>query len=147
MGMSELARLLDERLKKASNELMEARRLAKEANDRVDTLERRVERFGEALAEETGQEPAQPATETKKIGDDETTTPGINKAQIVRDVIFANLGRGVTTKDIREGFQKAGVTVHVNYPYAVIRRLKKNKTIREKNGRYYPMEPKKAGSE
>jgi hypothetical protein len=140
----QLAKLLKEELKTAEDELAEVRKLAKEANEKVSSLERRVERWKGALAEASGEEPAQSENEADGNGDVDTSASGINKAQIVRDVILSNAERGTTIKDIREAFQKRGVTIHVNYPYAVIRRGKKNKTIREKNERYYPAEMKQA---
>jgi outer membrane protein TolC len=136
--------MLSDELRTAEDELAEAKKSAKEANERAASLERRVERWKGALAEATGQEPTQPEKETQENDGDGKTIPEINKAQIVRDVILANAEHGATIKDIREAFQKKGVTIHVNYPYAVIRRGKKNKTIREKNERYYPAEPKRA---
>ena len=142
--MNQLAKLLTDELKAAEDELVGAKRLAKEANERVDSLTRRVERWRGALAEATGEEPAQPeATGAASLFVGGPATE-VNKAQIVRDVILANAEHGATIKDIREAFQKRGITIHVNYPYAVIRRGKKNKTIREKNERYYPAEPKRA---
>jgi hypothetical protein len=140
----QLAKMLSEELRTAEDELAEAKKLAKEANERAASLERRVERWRGALAEATGEEPVQ----TEATGTASLFVGGaaseVNKAQIVRDVILANAEHGATIKDIREAFQRKGVTIHVNYPYAVIRRGKKNKTIREKNERYYPAEMKRA---
>ena len=145
MAQSPLAKLLGEKLQSMKDELMEAQRIAKEANDRADSLATRVDAYRKALAAETGEGTPQP----EASGVDSLFVDGpeseINKSQIVRDIIFAKAEQGATTKDIREGFRKAGVNFHPNYPYSVIRRLKKNRTIREVRGKYYPMEPKKIG--
>ena len=144
MAQSPLAKLLEEKLRSMKDELMEAQRIAKEANDKADYLATKVDAYRKALSAETGEGTVQPEStgvDSLFVGEPASE---INKSQIARDVIFAKAEQGATAKDIREAFRKAGVSFHPNYPYAVIRRLKKNRTIREVRGKFYPIEPQKA---
>jgi len=58
---------------------------------------------------------------------------------MVRDLVTANAQFGTTIKDIRAAFTKAGVSFHPNYPYALVRRLKKRGTIKELRGKLFPV--------
>lgn len=144
--MTQLAKLLEEKLQSMKDELIEAQRIAKEANDRADSLAIRVDAYRKALAAETGEGTIQPEAKEEEVasGGDGLGSE-INKSQIVRDIILARAEQGATTKDIREAFRKAGINIHPNYPYSIIARLKRNRTIREVRGKYFPMEPKKVG--
>jgi hypothetical protein len=145
MSQSPLAKLLGEKLRSMNDELIAAQRIAKEANDKADSLASRVDAFRKALAAETGERTVQP----EKAGVDSlfVSEPAseINKSQIVRDVIFAMAERGATTADIRAGISKSGILFSPNYLYSVLQRLKRNQTIRIARGKYYPVEPSKAG--
>jgi hypothetical protein len=144
MVQSPLAKMLDDKLEITKTQLVEAQRIAKEANEKAELLASKVDAYRKALAAETGEGTVQP----EKTGFDSLfvgePASEINKSQIVRDVIFAMAERGATTKDIREGITKSEVPFSHNYLYSVLQRLKRNQTIREARGKYYPMEPKKS---
>jgi hypothetical protein len=145
MAQSPLAKLLGEKLQSMNDELIAAQRIAKEANDKADSLATRVDAYRKALAAETGEGTAKPektGVDSLFVGEPATE---INKSQIVRDVIFAMAERGATTADIRAGISKSGIIFSPNYLYSILQRLKRNQTIRIARGKYFPMEPKKVG--
>lgn len=145
MAQSPLAKMLEERLRATKDELDEAQRIAKKATDKAEFLASKVDAFRKALAAETEERKPQPEStgvDSLFVGEPATE---INKSQIVRDVIFAKAEQGATTKDIREGITKSGVVFSPNYLYSILQRLKRNRTIREARGKYYPMEPGKSG--
>lgn len=145
--MDQLIRLLEERLRTATADWEAAREEARVANEKVETLSRAVEAYRQTLAVERKENVAAPEPQSTQAPNDEEQAAEGNKSSIARELIFANIQRGVTPKDVREAFRRAGVSFHANYPYAVLRRFMKNKTVKKIRGRYYPMEPKKAGSE
>ena len=134
--MTQLEQLLRDRLKSSSSELEIAAKERDEKQRQVDVLTRKVEAFSQALKVESGEEeiPAPTASEVQQ----QPVNGDANKSQIVRDLVKANVDVGTTIKDIREAFNKAGVSYHANYPYAVWRRLKNNGTVREVKGKLYP---------
>lgn len=139
---AQLAKMITEQLQKAVAELAEAKQRAEDINAKVEYLARRVERWRGALAEATGEEPAKEGRTEDAVGDAADRDVDVNKSAIARKVLQANAARGVTPKDVREAFDKAGVSYHPNYAYAVLRRFRRNKTVRVMRGRYYPAEPR-----
>jgi hypothetical protein len=131
--VSQLEQLLQDKLNIATSELSIAQDQLNQAQRKVDSLTRRVDAFTHALAEERG-EGNSPVIESKK----ELSAGTDNKSQIVRDLVATNAQFGTTVKDIRAAFTKAGVSFHPNYPYAVVRRLKENGSIKELRGKLYP---------
>jgi len=135
----QLAKLLEGELMTASNELSVALESARKAKALADALEQKVDAYKRALAAAKDEGFSPSTTIEPLIVGAVEIPPEANKSQIARDVIFANPDRGVTAKDIADAYRKAGVAFHVNYPWSVLRRLTKNKTIKEIRGRYYPV--------
>lgn len=140
--MTDLERLLQKKLDAIMGELEEARRVATEANAKLELLSRKALTFKSALVEEQGIVDSS-LTAVPQSGNGsklESEEAENNKSQIVRDLVNANSERGIVPKDVKEAFRKAGVSFHPNYPYAILRRLKKNGTIRKQGERFYPKE-------
>ena len=135
----QLAKLLEGELITASNELSVALESARKARALADALEQKVDAYKRALAAAKDEDSSPPTKIEPFIVGAVEVPPEVNKSQIARDFIFANPERGVTAKDIADAFRKAGVSFHINYPWSVLRRLAKNKTIKEIRGRYYPV--------
>jgi hypothetical protein len=134
--MDQLEQLLQQRLDLASSELAEAQAQLNNLQSKVDSLARRVEAFSRALDEERGEDSG---TVMEQITSPEQAPVSTdNKSQMVRDLVAENSQFGTTIKDIRAAFTKANVSFHPNYPYALVRRLKKNGSVRELRGKLYP---------
>jgi len=145
--MDQFMGLLEDRLKKTTIEWEAAKEEARVANDKVEALFRAVEAYRQTLAVERKESVAVPEPQPVQADNEEEKALEGNKSLIAWELILANAERGVTPKDVRDSFKKACVSFHANYPYAVLRRFMKSKKIKKIRGRYFPMEPKKAGSE
>lgn len=147
--MSQNTEFLEERLRAITAEWEAAKEAAQAAKEKEETLSVAVDAYRKALAyERRGKKiplPAAKAEPPEQLSLDESLASDTNKSLIARELILANAERGVTPKDVRDAFKKAGVSFHANYPYAVLRRFMKNKTIKKMRGKYYPMESKKIG--
>ena len=143
--MDQFVPLLEVRLQRATAAWEAAKETARIANAKAEELLRQVEAYRETLAvEKKEKKESVPvlASESPHTGGEEEEALGGNKSALVRELIATKGERGVTPKDVRDMFKKAGVTFHVNYPYAVLRRLLRNKTIKKIRGKYYPADPK-----
>lgn len=141
--VTDLERLLQRKLEAITVELDEAKRVAAEANAKLEVLSRKAQTFKSALSEERGIDSALIAVPQSGNGSKpESEQAEDNKSQIVRDLVNAYSERGIVPKDVKDAFRKAGVFFHPNYPYAVLRRLKKNGTIRKQGERFYPAKEK-----
>ena len=136
--MTDLARLLRKRLDSVTGELDEVKKEAEAVNAKLADLSKKVDSFRAALNVELGDGASTAQMESPGNSEIESEAAGDNKSQIARDLIQANRERGTTPQDLRDAFRKSGLSFHVNYPYSVLRRLRKNHTIRKSGGRYYP---------
>jgi hypothetical protein len=62
---------------------------------------------------------------------------GETNALLVRKFFRERGSRGVRPHDLNRFFDDTGMTVHKNYAYSILARLKKRKEITARNGRYY----------
>ncbi len=61
---------------------------------------------------------------------------GINKTDVIRQIIREGGSNGASPTEIWQGVQKRNVPMHRNYVYAVLARLAEKNEAREVNGRY-----------
>lgn len=68
-----------------------------------------------------------------------TDGPEVNVAQVVRDLIKMNASNGTSMTEVKLHLKSAGITVHENYPYSLMKRLVKTNQVQKARGKYFPV--------
>jgi hypothetical protein len=70
----------------------------------------------------------------------ELESSGASKAEFGRRFIRSRADVGSTPVDILRGFQDAGIEISKAYVYSLIQRFKKQEEIRQRRGKWFPVE-------
>ena len=132
---------LKSRIEEAQLELVEATQKRLAAEQVEAQLIKDIEGYRSTLAAEerrggtslTAQVEVQPTQVPRQSNNGHTPNATLSILSYVRSAG----ARGITRPEIKNALERDGISVHPNYPYVVISKLKENNKIREDRGRLY----------
>ena|SRR5258708_35667464 len=132
---------LKSRIEEAQLELTDANQKKLAAEQQVAVLLKDIEGYQHTLAAEERRSgtslTAQLEVQPTPVPPQSNNGHASNATQSILSYVRVAGARGITRIEIKNSLERDGISVHPNYPYVVVSKLKENKKIKEDRGRLY----------
>ncbi len=136
--MTGLIESLRQRVEETRRELEGAKKKTQQARATEEMLATELTGYERAVAAEERRE-GKTALVPLEATSAESETP-VNRTSFAEAHIRSHNATGVTPPELFKVFGEAGITLHRNYVYSILNRLATKGRIRERRGRYFPVE-------